>query len=73
MLASAVYFAMAYVINHSGKALDWTLADPGRNMVAVLADASSAGFGRFYRTCCPVPRSAGRFRQRVPKPPPSPC
>jgi lactate permease len=47
MLASAIYFAMAYVINHSGKGLDWTLADSSRNMVAVLADASSSAFGRF--------------------------
>jgi lactate permease len=48
MLASAIYFAMAYVINHSGKGLDWTLPDSSRNMVAVLADASSSAFGRFY-------------------------
>jgi lactate permease len=53
MLASAIYFAMAYVINHSGKGLDWRLADPSRNMVAVLADASSSAFGRFYPLVAP--------------------
>jgi lactate permease len=53
MLASAIYFAMAYVVNHSGKGLDWTLADPSRNMVAVLADASSSAFGRFYPLIAP--------------------
>jgi lactate permease len=53
MLASAIYFAMAYVINHSGKGLDWTLVDPSRNMVAVLADASASAFGRFYPLVAP--------------------
>ena len=47
MLASAIYFAMAYVINHSGKGLDWTLADPGRNMVAVLVNLPSLPFYAF--------------------------
>jgi lactate permease len=53
MLASAVFFAIAYIINHSGKSLDWTLADPNNNMVAVLANASSAAFGRFYPLAAP--------------------
>ena len=29
MLAAAVFFAIAYVINHSGKGADWALAEPG--------------------------------------------
>ncbi|MBN2387328.1 MAG: L-lactate permease [Anaerolineales bacterium] len=53
MLASAVFFAIAYMINHSGKGLDWTLSDPSHNMVAVLANAASAGFGRFYPLAAP--------------------
>lgn len=53
MLSSAIFFAIAYIINHSGKGLDWTLADPSRNMVAVLADASAAAFGRFYPFIAP--------------------
>jgi lactate permease len=53
MLASAVFFAIAYIINHSGKGLDWTLVDPTRNMVTVLADASSATFGHFYPLIAP--------------------
>jgi lactate permease len=53
MLASAVFFAIAYVINHSGKDPDWTLADPAHNMVAVLANACSAAFGRFYPLAAP--------------------
>lgn len=53
MLASAVFFAIAYLMNHSGKGLDWTLADPARNMIAVLANASSATFGRLYPLAAP--------------------
>jgi lactate permease len=53
MLASIVFFAIAYIINHSGKNLDWQLVDPGHNMVAVLANAASALFGRFYPLAAP--------------------
>jgi lactate permease len=53
MLASVVFFAIAYLMNHSGKGLDWTLADPNNNMIAVLANASSAAFGRFYPLAAP--------------------
>jgi len=53
MLASAVFFAIAYIINHSGKGLDWSLADPNHNMVAVLANAASSAFGRFYPLAAP--------------------
>ncbi len=53
MLASAVFFAIAYIINHSGKGLDWELVDPSHNMVAVLANASAATFGKFYPLAAP--------------------
>ncbi|MEW6093182.1 MAG: L-lactate permease, partial [Chloroflexota bacterium] len=53
MLASAVFFAIAYLMNHSGKGTDWVLADPNNNMIAVLANASSAAFGRFYPLAAP--------------------
>ena len=53
MLASAVFFAIAYIMNHSGKGLDWTLADPRHNMIVVLANASSAAFGRGYPLIAP--------------------
>jgi lactate permease len=48
MLASVVFFAIAFLMNHSGKALDWTLVDPSRNMITVLASAAASAFGRFY-------------------------
>ncbi len=53
MLAAAVFFAIALVINHSGKGLDWTLVSPQNNMIYVLADAASSAFGRFYPFASP--------------------
>ncbi len=53
MLAAAVFFAIALVINHSGKGLDWTLTSPQNNMIFVLADAASKAFGRFYPLASP--------------------
>jgi lactate permease len=53
MLASAVFFAIAYIINHSGKGIDWQLADSSRNMVVVLANASVALFGKLYPLASP--------------------
>ncbi len=53
MLASAIFFAIAYLINHSGKGLDWQLVDSGHNMVAVLANASASAFGSFYPAVAP--------------------
>ena len=53
MLASAIFFAIAYVINHSGKGMDWQLADTGRNMVNVVAQAAAAGFDRLYPLVAP--------------------
>jgi lactate permease len=53
MLTALVFFAIAYIINHSGKNLDWQLLDPGHNMLAVLANAASAAFGRFYPLAAP--------------------
>ncbi len=53
MLASAVFFAIAYVINHSGKGPDWALVDQSRNMVVVLAQASAGLFGKLYPLIAP--------------------
>ena len=61
MLASAVFFAIAYIINHSGKGLDWTLADPDNNMVVVLANASTAAFGKAYPFIAPFLGLLGGF------------
>jgi lactate permease len=53
MLASAVFFAIAYLINHSGVNQNWELIDPSNNMVVVIASAASQGFGRFYPAVAP--------------------
>lgn len=53
VLAAAVFFAIAFVINHSGKGADWVLADPSRNMVHVMATAAAATFGRLYPLVAP--------------------
>ena len=61
MLASAVFFAIAYIINHSGKGLDWTLTNPNNNMVVVLANASTALFGKTYPFIAPFLGLLGGF------------
>ncbi len=64
VLAAAVFFAIAYVIDHSGKiaaaasgaaggGLAWVLPDPARNMTHVVAAAAAAGFGALYGLAAP--------------------
>lgn len=53
MLAAAVFFAIAFVLNHSGRGSDWQLADPSRNMVQVVAVAAADLFGRLYALAAP--------------------
>jgi lactate permease len=59
--AAAIFFAIAFVINHSGKGLDWQLLDPGRNMVQVIADASASVFGQLYPLIAPFLGLLGGF------------
>ena len=61
MLASAVFFAIAFIINHSGRGLDWQLTDPSRNIVTVIAEAAAAGFGKFYVVAAPFLGLLGGF------------
>jgi len=53
MLASAVFFSIAFIINHSGKNVDWQLLEPANNMVFVIANAASQAFGGFYPFVAP--------------------
>jgi lactate permease len=53
MLASAIFFAIAFIINHSGKNAAWELVNPANNMVHVIANAASATFGKFYPAVAP--------------------
>jgi lactate permease len=61
VLAAAIFFAIAFVINHSGKGTDWVLADPSRNMVHVVATASAAAFGPRYPLIAPFLGLLGGF------------
>jgi lactate permease len=61
MLASAIFFAIAFIINHSGKGSDWMLSTPDNNMVVVLANASSALFGKAYPFIAPFLGLLGGF------------
>ena len=61
VFAAAVFFALAYVMNHSGKGGDWLLLDTGRNMVTVVAEAAAAAFGRFYPVVAPFIGLLGGF------------
>ncbi len=60
VLAAAVFFAIAFVINQSGKGLDWQPAGPGQ-MVQVVADAAAAGLGRLYPLVAPFLGLLGGF------------
>lgn len=61
VLAAAVFFAMAFVINHSGKGVDWQLANQNNNMVHVIADASVVVFGHMYPLIAPFLGLLGGF------------
>jgi len=61
VLAAAVYFSLAYVLNHSGKGLDWKLAVPDHNMIVVVADASARLFGKAYPLIAPFLGLLGGF------------
>ena len=61
VLAAAVFFAIAYVINHSGKSTDWVLVDPNNNMVHVVATAAASGLGGLYPLVAPFLGLIGGF------------
>jgi len=61
IISASVFFAIAYVMNHSGKGLDWKLAVPTHNMIYVMADASAATFGKFYAAFAPYLGLLGGF------------
>ncbi len=63
-LAAAVYFAIAYVINHSGKvagASGWDLPVPSHNMVFIVAYGAAATFGDLYGLVVPFLGLLGGF------------
>lgn len=52
-ISCAVFFALAYVMNHSGKKADWSLIAPVDNMIDILAIAVANAFGSLYTAAAP--------------------
>ncbi len=50
--ATAVYFCIAYVMNHSGKNDQWHMSE-SHNMILLLAHDAAALFGNFYPAATP--------------------
>jgi lactate permease len=61
VLAAAVFFALAYVLNHSGKGLDWKLVSVESNMINVIAIASADFFKQAYPAVAPFLGLLGGF------------
>lgn len=61
VFAAAIFFALAFVLNHSGKGDDWQLLAGGRNMIAVVAESAAALFGKFYPLIAPFIGLLGGF------------
>ena len=61
MLASGIFFAIAFIINHSGKGIDWTLTHATNNMVSVLANAATLALGKAYPFVAPFLGLLGGF------------
>jgi lactate permease len=53
VLAASIYFAIAYVFNHSGKHANWELTGTHNNMISVLSTAAAQTFGRLYGAVAP--------------------
>ncbi len=61
VFSAAIFFAIAYLINNSGKNADWKILNSNFNMVALLANASSTSFGKFYPFIAPYLGLFGGF------------
>jgi lactate permease len=61
VFSAAIFFAIAFVINNSGKGIDWQNTDPNLNMIALLAKASASTFGHLYPLVAPFLGLFGGF------------
>lgn len=61
VLSTMVFFAIAFVMNHSGKGADWALANHLDNMIVLMADASATAFGGLYPLVTPFLGLVGGF------------
>jgi lactate permease len=53
VFSAAIFFAIAYLFNHSGKDTSWRIVNDNVNMISVLATAAVSAFGRFYPLISP--------------------
>lgn len=63
-ISAAVFFAIAYTINHSGKVVvdgRWVLLSPNNNIVYIVATVSAQAFGDFYGLVAPYLGLLGGF------------
>lgn len=63
-ISAAVFFAIAYAINHSGKVIvdgRWVLLSPNNNIVYIVATVSAQAFGDFYGLVAPYLGLLGGF------------
>ncbi len=61
VFSAAIFFAIAYLYNQSGKNINWELVRPDLNMIGLLANASAASFGHFYPLVAPFLGLLGGF------------
>jgi lactate permease len=61
IFSAAIFFAIAFVINNSGKNANWQIIDPNSNMIMLLAQASASAFGRLYPLVAPFLGLFGGF------------
>jgi len=61
VFSAAIFFAIAYVINNSGKNVSWQIINPNLNIVSLLAKASSTAFGHLYPLVAPFLGLFGGF------------
>lgn len=53
VFSAAIFFAIAYLYNQSGKDNSWHLVDENINMISILATAAGSTFNRFYPLISP--------------------
>lgn len=60
-VSASVFFALAYVMQQSGKNADWQLVSPDQNMIRLMATASGQLFGSLYAAAVPFLGLLGGF------------
>ena len=48
VFSAAIFFAIAYLFNNSGKDGSWQIIDQNYNMISLLATSAASAFDKFY-------------------------